>query len=73
MKTYSFWLQLVSSRQLDKYEPVQVGKLGQSNLIVKKPNLYTLWLFSTRNYLQSIDIYVLVMNIVFFLFTLKAS
>ena len=26
MKTYSFWLQLVSSRQLDKYEPVQVGK-----------------------------------------------
>lgn len=26
MKTYSFWLQLVSSRQLRQYEPVQVGK-----------------------------------------------
>ena len=25
-KNDSFWLQLVSSRQLDKYEPVQVGK-----------------------------------------------
>lgn len=26
MKTYRFWLQLVSSRQLRQYEPVQVGK-----------------------------------------------
>ena len=26
MKTYSFWLQLVSLRQLRQYEPVQVGK-----------------------------------------------